>query len=159
MLRAGRKRKRHPRFSPFFLPVPCSTCQEARGQKSSGDTVGGSVFWTGQTGMENGPGKRSRCRTLSEGPALAACALHCCCWEMPLPSAASSWDAPRPHVHPRSGRELAYTHTQPEHGAFLGQMEMAFSITHHFGWIICTIASVHYWGEPGGVRTVLGVPG
>lgn len=27
-----------------------------------------------------------------------------------------------------------------------------------FGWIICTIASIHYWGEPGGVCAVLGVP-
>lgn len=27
-----------------------------------------------------------------------------------------------------------------------------------FGWIICTIASVHYRGQPGGVWTVLGVP-
>lgn len=74
------------------------------------------------------------------------------------PRSASSWDAPRPHVHPRSGREPAYT--QPEHGKFsLGQMEMALGLPtiwliylHH---CLCPLL-----GEPGGVRTKsLGVPG
>lgn len=123
--------KRHPGFSLLSL-LPSPLAQPARkpeGKRARVIPLAGSVFWTGQTGMENGPGKRSRCRTPSEGPASSpvlyiAAAGRCRPRVQPHPGT-----HPDPTCIPGLAESLAYTHTQPEHGKFSrGQMEMAFGL-------------------------------
>ena len=123
--------------------------------------LAGSALWTSQTRMENGPGKGGQVENPYPHPILtgrqsrpcsAVTRVHTAAAGRCLPlRVASAWDLPRPQRAPQTWRGGSHTpklrmstETSPK-----AKWKWLLDYT-PFGWIICTIASVHYWGEPGG---------
>lgn len=159
--------KRHPRFSLLsLLPSPCAqTCQEARGQKSSGDTVGRVGLLDGSD--ENGEWTRGRgagaeplLKGLHRLPYSAGTLATLMLMGNAVPKCSLILGRAQTPRAPQVWQRTSHTPTLSLSVESSPEAKWKWLLDYPpFGWIICTIASVHYWGEPGGVWTVLGVPG
>ena len=95
--RAGRKWGRDiPGFLSFLFSrvLLLKPARKPEGKRARVIPLAGSVFWTGQTGMEKGPGKRSRwlsarCKGQSGGRTLGVAPTSKFCIPSPGPSSTS----------------------------------------------------------------------
>lgn len=148
-------------LSPIASPI-AQTCREARRHRSQGMPSAGAA-WAGPRRTENGPMQKPCAH-----PGTA------CVGTCPLPVAAQLLETaslraacpgpcPDPTVHPGSGRGA---HTRPHSLTLRRSMDTSPKAKWKWlldyppcGRIICTAASDHCCGGPGGAGTVLGVPG